>query len=214
MTFLLGCLPLRHKDEVHFHFPQNHVQFEFEGVSSQRPAVVKSVVASLPLFLNSYGSKSWKLWFQWNQVGIKAHIWVAKGDQGKEASKCEQPANDLRRHLKMYGSEKSSKCNQCDFTCSYARALRTHLKTHSGEKPNKCNHCDSAFSQAGNLRTHLKTHNGEKSNKCNLCDYACSDPSSLRAHMKRHNGGKNVTNVTNWLCFVLCKPFEDAFKNT
>ena len=54
----LKLAKIRHKDEVHFHFPKNHVQFEFEGVSSQTPAVEQSVIPSLSLFLNSYGSKS------------------------------------------------------------------------------------------------------------------------------------------------------------
>jgi len=41
-------------------------------------------------------------------------------------------ASHWRRHLKMHSGEKSSKCNQCDFTSSQASDLRRHLKTHSG----------------------------------------------------------------------------------
>ena len=38
----------RQRDEVHFCFSTNHVQFEFEGVSSQRPAVVRRSSLLLP----------------------------------------------------------------------------------------------------------------------------------------------------------------------
>ena len=34
---------------------------------------------------------------------------------------------------------KSSKCNQCDFSCSDPSSLKRHLIIHSGEKSNKCN---------------------------------------------------------------------------
>ena len=94
----------------------------------------------------------------------------------------------------MHSGEKSNKCNQCDFSCSYASAfentqwrktkqmqpmwlrihLRTHLKTHSEEKSNKCNQCDYAPSRTGDLRKHLKMHSGVKSNKCNQCEFASS----------------------------------------
>ena len=69
---------------------------------------------------------------------------------------------------------KPNKCNQCDFTSSWAGNLRTHLKTHSGEKSNKCNQCDFTSSEAGDLRRHLKTHSGKKTHKCNQCDYVSS----------------------------------------
>ena len=38
----------RQRDEVHFHFSKNIVQFEFEGVSSQRSAVVQRSSLLLP----------------------------------------------------------------------------------------------------------------------------------------------------------------------
>ena len=68
-------------------------------------------------------------------------------------------------HGKNYLNEdmRAHKCNQCEYTSSWASNLRTLLKIHSGEKSNKCKQCDYASSQASHLRTHLKTHSGEKS---------------------------------------------------
>ena len=54
------------------------------------------------------------------------------------------------------------KCNQCEYTSSWASNLRTHLKIHSGEKSNKCKQCDFASFRAGDLRRHLTKHGGEK----------------------------------------------------
>ena len=71
-------------------------------------------------------------------------------------------------------SEKSNKCNICDYAFSRKR-----------EKSYKCNQCDFASVYASSLSTHLKAHSGDKSNKCNQCDFACSDPSSLREHLKK-----------------------------
>ena len=48
----------RHRYEVQFHFSENLINvFEFEGVSSQRPAAVQRSTPSLPLQVESNGSK-------------------------------------------------------------------------------------------------------------------------------------------------------------
>ena len=77
-------------------------------------------------------------------------------NNGTNLNKCSE-AHTFRKH-----TQKSRKCNQCDYASPYASHLMAHLKTHSGEKSNKCNQCDFASSQAGNLRTHLKTHSGQR----------------------------------------------------
>ena len=100
-------------------------------------------------------------------------------------------AHNLRAHLKIHSGEKSNKCNQCDYASSQAGNLKTHVKIHSGEKSNKCNLCDYASSQAGHLRIHLKTHSGDKSNKCNQCNFASTWPSALNKHLKTHSGEKS-----------------------
>ena len=105
-------------------------------------------------------------------------------NNGTNLNKCSE-AQTFRKQ-----TQKSKKCNQCDYASPYASHLMAHLKTHSGEKSNKCNQCDFASSQAGNLRTHLKTHSGEKSNKCNQCDFVCSQAGNLRRHLKTHTGEK------------------------
>ena len=58
-------------------------------------------------------------------------------------------------------TDKSHKCNQCDFAYSRTGHSRRYLKTHSREKSNKCNQCDNASSQAADFRKHLKMHSGE-----------------------------------------------------
>ena len=95
-------------------------------------------------------------------------------------------AHNLMAHLKIHSGEKSNKCNQCDYAGSGPSYLRSHFKIHSGEKSNKCNQSDFASSLAGHSRRHLKTHSGEKSNKCNQCDYASAQPGHLRRHLKIH----------------------------
>ena len=77
----------------------------------------------------------------------------------------DQNLDNYAVHLKTQSSEKSKKCNQCDYTSSRAGYLRTHLKMHSGEKSNKCNQCDYASYCVDNLTRHLKIHSGEKPNK-------------------------------------------------
>ena len=86
--------------------------------------------------------------------------------------------------------EKSKKCNQCDYTSSWAASLRTHLKTHSGEKTNKCSQCEFASFRPDYLRSHMKKHFADKSNKCNQCDFASSYARALKTHLKIHIGMK------------------------
>ena len=63
-------------------------------------------------------------------------------------------------HGKKYlnGDWTTTKCNQCEYTSSWASNLRAHLKTHSGERSNKCNQCNYASSEAGDLRKQLNVH--------------------------------------------------------
>ena len=62
--------------------------------------------------------------------------------------------------------------------------MRATKTGHGG----KCNQCDYTSTYASKLREHMKTHSDEMSNKCSLCDYASPDPSALRTHLKKHSG--------------------------
>ena len=61
--------------------------------------------------------------------------------------------------MKIHSGEKSTKCNQCNYTSSHAGTLRRHLKTHSGEKPNKWNQYDFASTAGKCLLDTIKKKN-------------------------------------------------------
>ena len=108
----------RHRDEVHFHFYKNCVQFEFEGVSSQRPAVVQRSSLLPP--------------FRYKLKVMDQNLKTLSGEKPNKCNQCDfasSQAGNLRRHLKTHSGEKSNKCNQCGYASSQAGNLRTHLKT-------------------------------------------------------------------------------------
>ena len=121
-------------------------------------------------------------------------IWAKCNMMEKICQKCDFGLKEILKK-NTDSTEKSNKCNQCDFASFLAGDLRTHLTMHSEEKSNKCNQCDYAFSEKRKLVRHLKTHSGEKPNESNQCDYATSEKISLVRHLNIHSGEKpkNVT---------------------
>ena len=59
---------------------------------------------------------------------------------------------------------------------------------NSTEKSHKCNQCEYASSRSGNLRMHMYTHSGEKFHKCNQCNFASYTASQLTSHVRKHTG--------------------------
>ena len=125
------------------------IQFEFEGVSSQRPAVVQRSSLLLP--------------FPYKLKVMDQNFKTHSGEKPNKCNQCDFASSqigNLRRHLITHSGEKPNKCNQCDFASSQASTLRTRRGTHSGEKPNKCIRCDFTPTKAGYLRNHLKIPQG------------------------------------------------------
>ena len=69
-----------------------------------------------------------------------------KTKRGKKIGKISVALNPNIAMRGINCGEKSNKCNQREYSSSYANALRAHLKTHSGEKLNKCNQCGNVSS--------------------------------------------------------------------
>ena len=84
----------------------------------------------------------------------------------------------------------SKKCDQCDYSTTFATTLKRHIRTHRGQKLHKCDLCGHLFHQAGNLKRHMLIHNGEKPHKCHYCNYSCSETGDLKKHMRTHSGDK------------------------
>ena len=106
----------RHRNQVHFHFSKILVQFEFERVSSQRPAVVQRSSLLLP--------------FRYKLKVMDQNLKPFSGEKPNKCNQCDSAfsrAGHLRTHLKTHSGEKSNKCNQCNFASSQAGDLRTHL---------------------------------------------------------------------------------------
>lgn len=92
--------------------------------------------------------------------------------------------------MRVHSGEKSFKCMQCEYTCSWKVNLKEHTRVHTGEKPYKCTLCSYSCSQNGNLKKHMVVHTGEKPFKCKLCSYSCAQKHTLNEHESMHRGIK------------------------
>ena len=124
--------------------------------------------------------------------------------------KCDQCAKtfssqgNLKRHLRIYTSEKPFACSQCDYKCSRPSHLKSHERIHTGEKPFSCSQCDYKCLTSSDLKKHQRIHTGDKPFSCSQCDYKCSRSSTLKNHERTHTGDKP------FCCFQCKKAFTSA----
>ena len=92
--------------------------------------------------------------------------------------------------FQAHSSEKSYKCNQCEFASHQKGDLKNHILIHSGLKPIACNLCEYKTTTRSSLGTHMKSHYpDERTHQCTYCDYTSTTRETLKSHMKRHIGG-------------------------
>ena len=106
-------------------------------------------------------------------------------------------ATTLKRHIRTHGGQKLNKCDLCGHLFHQTGNLKRHMLIHNGEKPHKCRHCNYSCSETGDLKKHMRTHSGEKPYKCDQCDYASATASHLRRHEKTHKNPKKGAKLTN-----------------
>nr|XP_057932742.1 zinc finger protein 507 [Doryrhamphus excisus]XP_057932743.1 zinc finger protein 507 [Doryrhamphus excisus]XP_057932744.1 zinc finger protein 507 [Doryrhamphus excisus] len=95
-------------------------------------------------------------------------------------------------------SQKTFKCDVCDYTSATYVGVRNHRRIHNSDKPYRCCSCDFATTNMNNLKSHMRRHPQEQQAvqlleqyRCSLCGYVCSHPPSLKSHMWKHAGDQN-----------------------
>ncbi|XP_069565936.1 zinc finger protein 507 isoform X2 [Brachyistius frenatus] len=96
------------------------------------------------------------------------------------------------------GTQKTYKCDVCNYTSSTYVGVRNHRRIHNSDKPYRCCSCDFATTNMNSLKSHMKKHPQEhqavqllEQYRCSLCGYVCSHPPSLKSHMWKHAGDQN-----------------------
>ncbi|KAM3625088.1 uncharacterized protein V6R79_006596 [Siganus canaliculatus] len=96
------------------------------------------------------------------------------------------------------GTQKTFKCDVCDYTSSTYVGVRNHRRIHNSDKPYRCCSCDFATTNMNSLKSHMRRHPQEhqamqllEQYRCSLCGYVCSHPPSLKSHMWKHAGDQN-----------------------
>ena len=97
---------------------------------------------------------------------------------------CLKQVFSLKRHSLEH--EKTTKCNQCEFSSVNEYNLQRHIKrmhTDKGTETVSCELCLKTFKTNKSKKLHvLSVHEGLKPHKCNLCDKSYSDATPLRIH--------------------------------
>ncbi|XP_070574164.1 zinc finger protein ZFAT-like [Ptychodera flava] len=90
---------------------------------------------------------------------------------------------EYEKHVVIHTSEKSLKCQQCDYATHHADGLKRHMESvHSGIKY-KCAECGLETASKYYLKIHMKKHIDGKHFNCSLCDYSTTEESDIRNHI-------------------------------
>lgn len=94
----------------------------------------------------------------------------------------------LNTHMRIHGTERNYKCENCDKAFKNAKQLKNHRALHNEVRViRKCEHCDKLFYNKKYLRNHVKSvHEMLNEFKCVVCDNIFSSVVACRTHMLNH----------------------------
>lgn len=98
----------------------------------------------------------------------------------------------LESHMKVHESDKSIKCELCDFMCMGLSILRNHItkehpKTEQRTSMYKCSKCDFSAGSAVILKSHRRAHNSAVSYDCKYCPYKTVFFNSAQRHYSKNH---------------------------
>ncbi|KAJ1112145.1 hypothetical protein NDU88_000413, partial [Pleurodeles waltl] len=120
---------------------------------------------------------------------IKRSIYNLTEQSGTESmNENEMHRYSLRKHMRIYNSERHFTCTECGKQVNEKSLLESHQRIHPELRPYRCPDCEMIFTGKSSLLAQQKLHMGVKRYHCNACEKSFTQKQHLVTHQKIHTG--------------------------